>query len=334
MKILIIAEAGVNHNGNIETAEQMIDVAVAAGVDYIKFQTFKAEKLVSVHAEKAEYQKETTDSKENQFEMIKKLELDVDAHKELKDYCLSKGIKFISSPFDLDSIDLLYELGVDLYKIGSGEITNYPYLKRIASKGLPVILSTGMSKLSEVESALEVLLSNGLVRRDQITLLHANTEYPTPFEDVNLKAMLTLKDAFKLDVGYSDHTPGIEVPIAAVAMGAKVIEKHLTLYRNMEGPDHKASLEPDELKEMVRVIRNIEQALGDGIKKPSKSERKNMVIARKSIVAARDIKEGEILTKENITVKRPGIGISPMRWNEIIGKRAMKDFKFDDLIEI
>jgi len=333
MRTIVIAEAGVNHNGSIETAKRLVDVAVDAGADYVKFQSFKAENLVSVYAGKAEYQKQTTDKNESQYDMIKKLELDLNAHKELLKYCNLKGIKFISTPFDLASIDLLYDLGIDLYKIGSGEITNYPYLKKIAEKKLPVILSTGMSNLCDVERALEVLTNNGLTK-GKITLLHANTEYPTPFEDVNLQAMITLKDAFKTAVGYSDHTPGIEVPIAAVAMGAKVIEKHFTLDKNMEGPDHKASLESHELKAMVRAIRNIEQALGDGIKKPSNSEKKNRVIARKSIVAAREIKEGEILTEKNITAKRPGNGISPMRWNEVIGKRAIKDFGKDELIEI
>ncbi len=333
MKTIIIAEAGVNHNGSLELAKKMIDEAVIAGVDFIKFQTFKAEKLVSVYAEKAEYQKGTTGKNESQFEMIKKLELNIDAHKELINYCKAKGIRFISTPFDLESIDALFDLGVELYKIGSGEITNYPYLKEIAKKGLPVILSTGMSNLAEVEQALLVLLDNGL-ERGQVTLLHANTEYPTPFEDVNLKAMLTLKDAFKVNIGYSDHTTGIEVPTAAVALGATVIEKHFTLDKNMEGPDHKASLEPQELKAMVRAIRNIEQAMGDGIKKPSLSEQKNIPVARKSIVALTTIKKGEVYSESNITTKRPGTGISPMYWNTIIGKRASKDFHPDDLIEI
>ncbi len=333
MKTIIIAEAGVNHNGNMETAIKLVDAAVEARVDYIKFQTFKAKKLVSAHAGKAEYQKRTTDVDESQFQMIKKLELDVNAHKKLINYCQQKGIQFISTPFDLESIDLLYELGVPLYKIGSGEITNYPYLKKIAQKGLPVILSTGMSNLADVEQAMGVLLGNGLTL-DNITLLHANTEYPTPMEDVNLKAMQTLKNAFKIDVGYSDHSLGIEVPVAAVALGAKIIEKHFTLDKNMDGPDHKASLEPDELKAMVKAIRNIEKALGNGIKKPSSSERKNMAIARKSMVAAKYIRKGERLTMENLAAKRPGTGISPMRWEEIIGRKAMKDFKPDDLIEI
>ncbi len=332
-KTIIIAEAGVNHNGSIELAKTMIDQAKNAGVDYIKFQTFKAEKLVSVHAAKADYQKTNTNSDETQFEMIKKLELDIDAHKGLIQYCNAKGIKFISTPFDLDSIDLLFDLGVELFKIGSGEITNYPYLKKIAQKGLPVILSTGMSNLSEIEGALDTLLTNGL-KRDQVTLLHANTEYPTPFEDVNLNAILTLKEAFKVNVGYSDHTPGIEVPVAAVALGATIIEKHFTLDKTMEGPDHKASLEPRELKDMVKSIRNIEKVMGDGLKQPSISEKKNIPIARKSIVASCKILTGEVFSEENITTKRPGTGISPMRWNEVLGRVAQREFKPDDLIEI
>jgi N,N'-diacetyllegionaminate synthase len=333
MRTIIIAEAGVNHNGNIELAKKMIDVAVDAGVDYIKFQTFKAEKLVSIYADKADYQKETTKEEESQFEMIKKLELDLNSHKVLMDYCNSKSIKFISSPFDIDSIDLLFDLGVDIFKIGSGEITNYPYLKKIATKGLPLVLSTGMSSLSEVEEALGVLMEYGL-EREQITLLHANTEYPTPYNDVNLRAMLTLKEAFKVKTGYSDHTQGIEVPIAAVSLGATVIEKHFTLDKAMKGPDHKASLEPNELKAMIKAIRNIETCLGDGVKHPSASEKKNMPIARKSIIAARKIKKGEKFTEDNITTKRPGIGISPMRWNDVIGRIALKDFTNDDIIEI
>lgn len=332
-KVIIIAEAGVNHNGKIELAKKMIDVAVDARVDYIKFQTFKTEKVVSIYADKAKYQKEATDEEESQFEMIKKLELDLNSHKVLMDYCNSKNIKFISSPFDNDSIDLLFNLGVELFKIGSGEITNYPYLKKIATKCLPVVLSTGMSNLSEVEQALEILLDNGL-KREQIILLHANTEYPTPFSDVNLKAMLTLKEAFKVNVGYSDHTNGIEVPIAAVSLGATVIEKHFTLDKTMEGPDHKASLEPHELKAMVKAIRNIEEALGDGIKQASASEKKNIPIARKSIIATCEIKKGEIFTEDNITAKRPGTGISPMRWNEVLGRTASRDFTKDNLIEV
>lgn len=333
MKTLIIAEAGVNHNGNISIAKKMVDVAVEAGADFVKFQSFKAEKFVSIHAGKADYQKKTTNNRESQLQMIRKLELDKESHKTLIDYCKIKGIKFISSPFDLESIDLLYELGVELYKIGSGEITNYPFLKKIASKKLPVILSTGMSNLSDIEQALFVLTDNG-IKREQITLLHANTEYPTPYEDVNLLAMTTIKNAFKTKIGYSDHTLGIEVPIAAVAMGATVIEKHFTLNRAMNGPDHKASLEPNELKTMVKAIRNIEKVLGTGIKKPSKSEIKNMAIARKSLVASKKINRGEVLTEENVTSKRPGIGLSPMLWNDVIGRKAIKDFNIDDLIEL
>jgi N,N'-diacetyllegionaminate synthase len=331
--MIIIAEAGVNHNGSIELAKKMIDIAVEAGVDYVKFQTFKAEKLVTIYAQKADYQKETTNINESQFEMIKKLELNINSHKRLIKYCNSKGIKFLSTPFDNDSIDLLFDLGLDLFKIGSGEITNFPYLRKIATKKLPVILSTGMSNLSEVEQALDVLMDNGL-NREQITLLHANTEYPTPFNDVNLKAMLTLKEAFKVKIGYSDHTKGIEIPLAAVALGAAVIEKHFTLDKDMEGPDHKASLEPDELKEMVRCIRNVETSLGSGVKQATVSEKKNMIIARKSIVANRKIFKGEVFSEVNVTTKRPGTGISPMRWNEILGKIAQKDFLTDDLIEI
>ncbi len=333
MKTIIIAEAGVNHNGSIELAKQMIDVAVDAGVDYIKFQTFKSENLVSINAEKADYQKISTNKDESQYEMLKKLELDLNSHKVLVDYCNSKNIKFISSPFDNDSIDLLFDLGADLFKIGSGEITNYPYLKKIATKRLPIVLSTGMSSLSDVEEALEILLNNGL-KRNEITLLHANTEYPTPYSDVNLKAMLTLKEAFKVKIGYSDHTLGIEVPIAAVSMGAEVIEKHFTLDKTMEGPDHKASLEPNELHTMVKAIRNIEKAMGNGVKSASDSEKKNISIARKSIVANCKISKGEIFTEKNITTKRPGKGISPMRWEEVLGKTALKDFITDDLIEL
>ncbi len=333
MKTIIIAEAGVNHNGSIELAKKMIDVAADAGVDYIKFQTFKSEKLASINAEKADYQKSSTTKNESQYEMLKKLELDPESHKVLFDYCNHKGIKFISSPFDNESIDLLYSLGVELFKIGSGEITNYPYLKTIANKGLPVILSTGMSNLAEIEAALNVLLNNGL-KRNQMTILHANTEYPTPYHDVNLKAMLTIKETFKTKVGYSDHTIGIEVPIAAVSLGAEVIEKHFTLDKTMEGPDHKASLEPNELKVMVKAIRNIEQAMGNGAKNVSNSERKNIFIARKSIVANCNISKGEIFTEKNITTKRPGTGISPMRWKDVLGKTALKDFSTDDLIEL
>lgn len=330
-RVFIIAEAGVNHNGDIELAKKLIDAAKDAGADAVKFQSFKAEKIVSKNAKKAEYQKTTTDDKESQFEMIKKLELDYKKHKELIDYCKTKGIQFLSSPFDLDSIQVLDELGIEVFKVPSGEINNLPYLRKIGQLKKKVILSTGMSTLGEIEDALNVLRENGT---NDIVVLHCNTEYPTPMEDVNLKAMLTIKEAFKADIGYSDHTLGIEVPIAAVAMGASVIEKHFTLDKNMEGPDHRASLEPHELKAMIRAIRNIEKALGDGIKKPSKSELKNIKVARKSIVANCTIKKGEKFTEKNITVKRPGNGISPMRWDEVIGKVANKDYKEDELIEI
>jgi len=330
-KVFIIAEAGVNHNGCIETAKKLIDVAVEAGVDAVKFQTFKAENLVSKSAKKAEYQKQTTDGDESQFEMIKKLELDVDTHKELMDYCASQKIMFLSTPFDHDSIDLLDVLKLDIFKIPSGEISNLPYLRHIGSLNKQVILSTGMADLGEIEDALDILIAAGTAK-EKITVLHANTEYPSPMEDVNLKAMQTIARAFNMDVGYSDHTLGIEVDIAAVAMGAKVIEKHFTLDRAMVGPDHKASLEPDELKAMVQGIRNIEKALGNGIKKPSKSERKNIVIARKSIVAKQDIKQGDTLSEKNIAIKRPGNGINPMRWDEMMGQIAQKNYKTDELI--
>jgi len=332
-KVFIIAEAGVNHNGDINLAKKLIDKAVEAGVDAIKFQTFRAENLVSKNAKKAKYQVENTKNTESQYEMLKKLELSFKDFEELKKYCDEKGIMFLSTPFDEESIEFLDKLGLEIFKIPSGEITNLPYLRKIGSLKKRVILSTGMADLGEIEDALDVLINSG-TKKEKITILHANTEYPTPFEDVNLKAMQTIACAFKIDVGYSDHTLGIEVPIAAVAMGAKVIEKHFTLDRALPGPDHKASLEPDELKAMVKAIRNIEVALGDGIKRPSKSEAKNMAVARKSIVAKRDIKKGEKFTEENITVKRPGNGISPMRWDKIIGKIANRDYKEDEIIII
>ncbi|MBU2494643.1 MAG: N-acetylneuraminate synthase [Bacteroidetes bacterium] len=332
-KTFIIAEAGVNHNGSIELAFKLIDAAKEAGSDAVKFQSFKADKLVSIKAEKAEYQKQTTDVSESQYEMIKKLELSVDDHKKLIEYCSKIGIQFLSSPFDLESIDLLNELGLVIFKIPSGEITNLSYLKKIGKLKKNVILSTGMTDLGEIEDALDVLTGNGTDLKN-ITVLHCNTEYPTQFEDVNLTAMLTIKKAFHVKVGYSDHTQGIEVAIAAVALGAKVIEKHFTLDKNMEGPDHKASMEPSELEQMVSAIRNIEKALGNGIKKPSPSELKNKLIARKSLVAIKDIKNGERFTVENMGIKRPGNGISPMRWEEVIGKTANRNFALDDLIEL
>ena len=333
-KVLIIAEAGVNHNGSIEIAKLLIDKAAEAGVDYIKFQTFKSEKLVAKSAKQAEYQQRNLGkSNEGQLSMLKKLELSEEDHNELIAYCKSKGIKFFSTAFDLSTIDLLKSFNIGFWKIPSGEITNYPYLKKIASFHEPIILSTGMCELSDIETALNVLIEEG-ANKDNITVLHCNTEYPTPFADVNLKAMLEIGNKFGVKIGYSDHTKGIEVPIAAVALGATVIEKHFTLDKNMEGPDHKASLEPDELKAMVSAIRNIEQALGNGHKEISPSERKNIEVARKSIVAAGRIKKGERLTEDNLTVKRPGTGISPMRWNEVIGTIAVRDFEEEEMIEL
>lgn len=331
---IIIAEAGVNHNGSLDLAMQLVDKAVEAGVDYIKFQTFKASKLVTKTAKQAEYQqKNIRTGEDSQYQMLKKLELSPEDHEVLIAYCKERGIKFFSTAFDFDSIDYLHSLNLGLWKIPSGEITNYPYLKKIAKFGESVILSTGMCKMDDISAAMKVLLKNGL-QREQITVLHCNTEYPTPFEDVNLRAMQEIKDVFQVKVGYSDHTKGIEVPIAAVALGAQVIEKHFTLDRNMEGPDHKASLEPYELKAMVSAIRHIELALGTGHKTISTSEKKNITIARKSIVAACPIHKGELLTEQNLTVKRPGIGISPMQWEEIIGTKAIKNFEEEDFIEL
>lgn len=330
-KTLIIAEAGVNHNGSVVLAHQMIDAAYSAGADIIKFQTGKPELVISRFAEKAEYQKNTTGCHESQLEMCRKISLRYEDHQTLKEHCEKFGIQFLSTPFDLDSIEFLEELGCTMWKIPSGEITNLPYLIKIAETHKPIILSTGMSTLEEISDALCVLNEHGA---GEITLLHCTTEYPAPIEDVNLRAMETMRQKFGLKVGYSDHTQGIEIPVAAVAMGACVIEKHFTLDRNMEGPDHKASLEPDELAEMVRAIRNVEKALGNGIKTPSPSEIKNIPIARKSIVAKKKILKGEFLTEENITTKRPGNGISPMRWNDVLGTRAVRDFGEDELIEI
>ena len=332
---LIIAEAGVNHNGSLDLAKQLVDKAAEAGVDYVKFQTFKSEKLVTKSARQADYQQKNLGSKEgdSQLAMLKKLELSVEDHYVLIEYCRQKSVKFLSTAFDFDSIDFLHSLDLGLWKIPSGEITNYPYLKKIAQYGEPVILSTGMSEMEDIAAAINVLMKFGL-KREQITILHCNTEYPTPFADVNLKAMQQIRDEFQVKVGYSDHTKGIEVPIAAVALGAQVIEKHFTLDKNMEGPDHKASLEPDELKAMVSDIRNIELAIGEGKKTASASEKKNIGIVRKSIVAACDIKKGEALTEENLTVKRPGTGISPMRWEDVIGTKAIRDFNEDELIAL
>ncbi len=329
--VLIIAEAGVNHNGSIDIAKKLIDAAVNAGADVVKFQSFKADKLVCKQAGKAEYQKKNTAENESQFEMLKKLELDAKAHRVLIDYCQTKKIQFLSTPFDHDSIDLLAGLGLSTFKIPSGEITNLPYLRHVGRIARDVILSTGMANLGEVESALFHLAAAGLPKKN-ITVLHATTEYPCPMNEVNLRAMQTLRLAFGVKVGYSDHTPGIEVAIAAVAMGACVIEKHFTLDRNMDGPDHKASLEPDELIAMVKSIRHISMALGDGIKRPSKSELKNIGISRKSIVAAKHIPPGDVFSEDNLTVKRPGNGISPLRWDEIIGQKATKPYTEDELL--
>ena len=333
MSALIIAEAGVNHNGSMESAKRLIDVAVEASADYVKFQTFKAETLVTPNADKAEYQKGLTSADETQFDMIKKLELDRTAHEVLMDYCEQKGIKFLSTSFDHGSIELLAELDIPLFKIPSGEITNLPYLRHIGRMGKPIILSTGMSALDEVRTALTILIKAG-AEKDNITILHCNTEYPTPVEDVNLKAMLTIGEELEVKIGYSDHTLGMEVSIAAVAMGATVIEKHFTLDRNLPGPDHAASLEPHELKNMVSAIRNIEKAMGDGEKKPSPSEIKNLPIARKSIVAKKSIKKGEQFSGKNLTVKRPGTGISPMEWDTVISQKAKVNFNKDDMIDI
>lgn len=328
-KILIIAEAGVNHNGSLELAKKLIDAAKDSGADIVKFQTAKLESLVSRSAPMAEYQKKNMQTDKSQREMLKDLILPFEDFPELSRYCEIRGITFLSTPFDIDSIHFLDDL-VEIWKVPSGEITNYPYLREIGQTGKPVILSTGMCELQEVKDAVRVLKENG---SSEITLLHCNTEYPTPMRDVNLKAMCTLREEMGLPVGYSDHTQGIEVPIAAAAMGAVVIEKHFTLDRNMEGPDHKASLEPEELRAMVQAVRNIEIAMGDGMKRPSASEIKNRDVARKSIVAKKDIRKGEVFTEENLTTKRPGSGISPMRWNDVIGSAADRDYEQDELID-
>jgi N,N'-diacetyllegionaminate synthase len=331
-KTFIIAEAGVNHNGSLEMALRLIDVACVAGADAVKFQTFKADNIIAVNAPKADYQKDATGSDESQLEMVKKLELDETAHTRLCQYCQHKGIQFLSTAFDVESIDLLNRLGLEIFKIPSGEITNLPYLRKLGALKKRLILSTGMADLSEIKDALDVLTGSG-TPLGNITVLHCNTDYPTPFEDVNLRAMQTIRNAFPgITIGYSDHTNGIEVPIAAVAMGASIIEKHFTLDRNLPGPDHRASLEPPELSAMISGIRNIEKALGTGIKKPSPSELKNKPVARKSIVAAFPIKKGEAFTEMNITVKRPGTGMNPMRWDEIIGRKAGRDYKTDEMI--
>lgn len=332
MRSFIIAEAGVNHNGSFELACKMVDEAKKAGADCIKFQTFKSEKLVSFFAKKAEYQQKTTGSEDNsQLNMLKKLELSYDEFLKLKKYCDEVGIMFLSTPFDFDSIEFLNEIKMPFWKIPSGEVTNFPYLVALAKTKRPIVMSTGMCSMEEIAAAVSVLKQNGT---EQITLLQCNTEYPTPYEDVNLTAMNHIRDTFGVEVGYSDHTQGIEIPIAAAALGAAIIEKHFTLDKNMEGPDHKASLDPDEFAKMVSSIRIVETALGDGKKKLSKSEAKNRPIARKSIVALTAIKKGEILSPQNLTVKRPGDGINPMDWETVCGTRAIRDFAPDELIEI
>jgi N,N'-diacetyllegionaminate synthase len=332
-KVIIIAEAGVNHNGDLRLAKKLIEAAADAGADYVKFQTFQADKVVTKTAMKAEYQVQNTGNNESQLDMIRKLQLSVDDHLELVKYCREKNISFLSTPFDLDSIDLLVELGVTIGKVPSGEITNLPYLRKMARSFRQIIISTGMSTMEEVRFALSVFLDNG-TDKNNITILHCNTEYPTPFGDVNLRAMVAMSHDLQVPTGYSDHTVGIEVPIAAVAMGAVLIEKHFTLDKEADGPDHKASLDPAELKQMVLSIRNIEKALGSADKKPTPSEIKNMNIARRSIVAACFIAKGDVFTEDKLTVKRPGNGISPIRWDEVIGKKAVRDFDTDELITI
>lgn len=334
-RVIIIAEAGVNHNGSIEAAFNLIDVAEEAGVDYVKFQTFKTELCISKNAKKAEYQIQNTgDGEESQYDMVKKLELSAAQHAELINYCEEKNIKFFSTAFDLISLEYLAKVGLKMVKIPSGEITNLPYLRKAAKLFEQVILSTGMATMAEIGNAMDVFLNAGRTK-ENITILHCNTEYPTPMKDVNLKAMLSIGEEFGVKIGYSDHTLGIEVPIAAVALGASVIEKHFTLDKSLPGPDHAASLEPAELTAMCRAIRNIELAIsGNGIKEPSESEMKNIAIARKSIVAKTSIRQGSIFTEENITTKRPGNGISAMKWDEILGSIANRDFNEDDLIEI
>ena len=331
MSVFIIAEAGVNHNGSLDLAKKLIDVACSAGADAVKFQTFKTKNLVTKKSQKAIYQKKTTCKNETQFDMLKKLELNKKDHEELISYCENKKIIFLSSPFDLESIDLLNELGLEIFKIPSGEITNLPYLRYIGKLNKKIILSTGMSNMIEIKSALNVLVKSG-TKKNNITILHANTEYPTPIEDVNLRAMISIGKELDVKFGYSDHTLGIEVDIAAVALGAVCIEKHITLDNNMEGPDHRASLDPFQFKEMIKAIRNIELALGDGVKKPSKSELPNIQSVRKSIVAKTTIKKGDVLNESNLTIKRPGKGVSPMQWDEIMNTVATRDYKEDEQI--
>lgn len=343
MKSIIIAEAGVNHNGDYETAKRMVVAAKEAGADYVKFQTAVPELVISEFAPQAEYQKANTGIVESQLEMCRKIHLPLSAYAPLSDFCREVGIGFMSTPFDLTSIDVLADIGQDYFKVPSGEITNLPYLRKIAQKGIPVILSTGMSTIPEIETAIEILTGThpstpagfkSILTKEDIIVLHCNTQYPTPYSDVNLRAMLTIRRELGVRTGYSDHSLGIEVPLAAAALGAEVIEKHFTLSRSMPGPDHKASLEPEELRAMVDGIRRVEEALGSGCKTVTDSERPNIEIARKSIVAVRPIRKGELLTEENIYVKRPGGGVSPMRWDEALGSPAIRDFMPDELIEL
>ena len=328
---IIIGEAGVNHNGDIQTAKELINVAKESGCDYVKFQTFSASRQAKKDTKKAQYQINATGNTESHYEMLARLELTKSMHIDLINHCKKVDIKFLSTAFDIESVELLHELGVKLYKIPSGEITNFPYLKKIAELNEKVILSTGMSTISDIDKALKVLVGFG-TRKDNISILHCTSAYPVEMEDINLNAMKNIGKEFDIDYGYSDHSNGIEIPIAAVALGAKIIEKHFTLDRSMEGPDHAASLEPHELNNMVNAIRNIEKSLGDGKKRVMPSEQKNIDIARKSIVASKNIKKGEVFTNENITTKRPGNGISPMRWEEIIGTKSKHNFIKDDLI--
>lgn len=330
-KTIIIAEAGVNHNGNLNLAKKMIGIAKDCGADIVKFQTGNAEKIIAKNAPKAEYQKVTTGSSESQLEMVKKLSLPLESFAELKEYCDKKNIEFLSTPFDLESIDVLNEIGMKRWKIPSGEVNNLPYLLKIAETKKPVIMSTGMCDIEEIESAVKILKEHGT---EDLSLLHCTTEYPAPINEVNLKAIDTMRKRFNLNVGYSDHTQGIEIPIAAVARGVDIIEKHFTISRDMEGPDHRASIEPDELKAMVSAIRNVELAIGDGEKRVTFSEQKNRVAARKSIVAKTNIKKGDVFSEANITTKRPATGISPMRWYEVIGLTAERDYEEDEFIEV
>lgn len=331
-KVFLIAEAGVNHNGDRDRALRLVDAAADAGADAVKFQTFHTEAVVTRRAGMAEYQKQNTGNEETQFAMIKRLELNADDHHALVERAKQRGILLFSTAFDLASVDFLQQLNIPVWKIPSGEITNYPYLVRIAGMGKPIIISTGMAMVAEIDEAINVLLQNG-AEREQLCILHCNTEYPTPWQDVNLRAMANLGKLFGADYGYSDHTLGTEIPVAAVALGARVIEKHFTLDRNLPGPDHKASLEPDELASMVRAVRNVELALGDGIKRPSASESKNRPIARKSMVAACVIKKGEVFSEHNLAIKRPGDGISPMQWPHLLGRAATRDYDVEDRIE-